>query len=120
MTRTWRWMMFVLAATVLIGCSRAGSLKIVIKNDSAVDVTHLMLTGKGFTQTVDRLGPAETKTLTMVPPSASSLSVVGVAADTHMTADDIGYFENSGSYRISITISSNLLIDGKVDLDAMF
>ena len=107
----------VLVAMAVIGCGAKSPPQITVVNNSPSAVTDVLLYGNGFKQIINRIESGESKTVTVIPKGESSVTMEAVTPIKYITAKDVGYFERDGGYKVQITITPDLNVETKVDLD---
>lgn len=112
-----RFLACVLVAVVAVGCGVRNPPQITVVNNSTSAVTDILLYGNGFKQIINRIEPKESKTVTVLPEGESSVTMEAVTPVRYITAKDVGYFERAGGYKVQITITPDLNVETKVDLD---
>ena len=116
-TIVWRLAVCVFAAMAVAGCGAKNPPQITVVNSSTSAMTDVLLYGNGFKQIIDRIEPGESKTVTVLPKGESSVTMEAVTPVKYITAQDVGCFEREGGYKVQITITPELNIETKVDLD---
>jgi hypothetical protein len=96
------------AAVLLSGCTRGAQLNIV--NSSTAELTNVVATGDGFTQTIGSIPAGEQHSVSVRPPGESDLKLDFDANGKHFTSAPQGYFENSSSYKVTATISPDFTV----------
>jgi hypothetical protein len=99
---------------MLAGCGQY--VPITLHNNSAYDLTSIVLTGSGFTDTLQRLPAGGTGTLEVKVRGESGLEVAFEADTFRIDASPEAYFEASGRYRVTVVIDSMLALDVKSTL----
>jgi len=76
-----------------------------IENQSSIEIESIHITGVGFDEQIERLGPGET---TCVRPSGirgeSSLGFRAMADRRVIEATDLTYLESHGGYRVRVEV----------------
>jgi hypothetical protein len=106
-----------LVVAVVAGCGARNPPQITVINNSTSAVTDVLLYGNGFKQIINRIEPNDSKTVTVLPKGESSVTMEAATPVKYLTAKDVGYFEREGGYKILITITPDLNIETKVDLN---
>ena len=96
----------------LTSCSRGPV--VTLKNDSASELHNVVLSGSGFTESIDTLRPATVHSFSPRVRGESGIRVQFDAAGQHYDSDEQGYFEATGGYRVSIVVDRRM----KVAVDA--
>ncbi len=104
---------FFAAVVVLAGCSRAPV--VTITNHSTVTLSNVVVSGSGFSERIGSIAAGAEHRLTVHPSGESGLRVEFDAAGQHIDGGQQGYFE-SGGYRVTATVSTNLSVSVSSDL----
>ena len=100
----------IIAATLALaaGCSRAPV--ITIKNQSALTLSNIVVSGSGFTNRIANIPAGAEHRLTVHPTSESGIRLAFDAGTQHIDSGSQGYFEAGGGYRIIATVDTNLSV----------
>ena len=109
MHRHWRFFSLSIAAVVLVACART-TTTLHVRNDSATDVTNVVLTGHGFRVTTPSLRAGERKDVSIVFQGESDLAVSFVANGRSVSSPGQGYFEGNGAYTGDVVIKPDLSV----------
>lgn len=109
MHRPWRRFALSIAAVVTIACART-TTTVHVRNDSATDVTNIVLTGHGFRVTTPSLRSGETKNLSIAFQGESDLAISFVANGRSVSSPGQGYFEGNGAYTGDVVIKPDLSV----------
>lgn len=97
------------AVAMVAGCSDAPVVS--IANGSQTEVSNAVVSGSMFTNAVGTLRPSEERSIVVHPRGESSVRLTFEAGGRKYDSGDMDYFENSGMYRVSLTITSNLQVE---------
>lgn len=93
--------------TVLVGgCSR--SPVIIVRNQSALTLSNVVVAGSGFSEQVGTLSPGVEHQMRVRPQGDSGVRLTFEAGSQHVDSGAQGYFEAGGGYRVTATIGTNL------------
>jgi hypothetical protein len=90
------------------GCNRGASLTVV--NRSAAELTNVVATGTGFTQSIGTIPAGGESRATIRPTSESGLKLDFDANGKHFTSGPQGYFEASSSYKVTATVAPDFTV----------
>jgi len=90
------------------GCSRETG--VTVTNRSSGVITHIMVSGSGFSERIDRLAAGSERRLIVHPRGESGVRVAFDAGDRHVDSEEQDYFEGGGSYRVAIIIEPDLKV----------
>ena len=96
----------VLGLLLPAGCSRAPQL--VLHNRATRTVSHLVVSGTGFTRSLGDLAPGETLRQTLDPTGDSSLRFAFEVEGRRVEVGPVGYAEVAAGYRIEAEITPSL------------
>lgn len=89
--------------------SHGGAPKINIVNNSAAEITEILIEGNGCLAKIDKIAPDEAQTVILFPHGESGLSVSFRSKDGKIhKKDDLAYIEGHGGYFVNISISDDL------------
>ena len=91
-----------MAVLVFAGCSRAPV--VTITNRSSVTLSHVVISGSGFSEDIGSLAPGAQHVLTVHPRGDSGVRVAFEASGRKFDSGEQDYFEASGGYRITVTV----------------
>jgi hypothetical protein len=86
------------AVTILSGCTRGGNLNVV--NLSATELTNVVATGSGFTQSIGSIPAGQQRQVSVNVPGESALKLDFDANGKHFKSDRQSYFE--GGYNLKV------------------
>lgn len=92
----------------LVGVWNAPVVK--LHNRSALELRNVVLTGSGFTVTLERLAPGESRKATVHPRGESSVDIAFDAAGRRVRAQGDTYIEPVGGYRVEMDIAPDLSV----------
>jgi hypothetical protein len=97
----------------LSGCTRETNLNIV--NRSTTELTKVVATGSGFTQSIGSIPAGEQRNVLVSPRGESALKLDFNANGKHHTSGSQGYFEGGYNYKVTATVSPDftVTVDGK-------
>ena len=98
----------LLTMVLLLDCSSGP--KITVSNQSDVTLSNVVVSGQGFTLALGTLNPGEVQQRIVHPHRDSSVRLQFDAGGRHMDSGQLGYFEDSAQYRVSLTVTTNLEI----------
>jgi hypothetical protein len=84
---------------VLSGCTRGANLSVI--NRSATELTNVVATGSGFTQSIGTIPAGQQREVSVRVPGESALKLDFDANGKHFTSDRQSYFE--GGYNLKLT-----------------
>jgi hypothetical protein len=97
------------AATILSGCAPGANLNIV--NRSTAELTNVVATGSGFTQSLGSIPAGAQRSVSLSVRSESALQLDFDANGKHFTSKPQGYFEGgSGSTKVTATVSPSFTV----------
>lgn len=105
----WRRFSLSISAVVMVACART-TTTVHVRNDSATEVTNIVLTGHGFRVTTPSLRAGETKDVSIAFEGESDLAVSFVANGRSVSTPGQGYFEGSGAYTGNVVITPDLSV----------
>jgi hypothetical protein len=85
--------------------------EIKVINRSGKDLENIYLEGIGFSEQVGTIRAGESRWITVHPTGESGVYVSYFADGKTHKSDYESYFENSGGYRVIVTIDENLEVD---------
>jgi hypothetical protein len=106
----------VLAFTLLPGCSRGAQL--IVINQSDVPLPDVVVSGSGFSQQVGTIAPHTRQQLSIRPRGESGLQIRFNASGNPISFGPDGYFEVSGGYLVTATVSPKFSVSVKSELVA--
>jgi hypothetical protein len=98
----------VFAVAMLSGCSRGTNLHIV--NRSTAELTNVIATGSGFTQSISSIPAGEQRNVSVSPRSESALQVDFDVKGKHFTSGRQGYFESGSNAKVTATVSPDFTV----------
>lgn len=100
------------------GCS--SHPEVIVTSESSEDLLNVALAGRGFSNHFEGIKPHSTLKTTVSPRGESGLSLGFDAAGTRSEYDVDIYIEDSGRYRVRITVASNLNVTARYDRSNCF
>ncbi len=101
-------------AIAMAGCSPAPV--ITITNQAPVALTNVVVSGSGFSHRVENIAVGAEGVVTVSPRGESGLRVTFDAGNKHIDVGDLAYIEDSGGYRVAVTVASDLGVSAQSDL----
>ena len=105
-----------LFAVLLAGCEGRGAL-ISVANQSGRALENIVVSGRGFTDTIARLAPGQTSQVLVHPRGESGVSVSFSAADRRVVVPAQGYLDDCCGFSARLTINPALKADFDLRLD---
>jgi hypothetical protein len=90
------------ATMALSGCSRSAKLNII--NRSTAELTNVVATGSGFTQSIGSIPAGEQRNVSVSPSSESGLQLEFDAKGKHFKSVPQGYFEGGSNTKVTATV----------------
>jgi hypothetical protein len=104
----------VVASLALGSCSPQNQL--IVVNESNVELRDFVASGSGFSQRLGTIAPHTERRVAIQSRRESGLEVRFKASEKVVSSGPDGYFEGSGGYRITATISQDLHVTVKSEL----
>lgn len=79
-----------------------------IRNASSHELTDIVLTGRGFTETLPRLAAGDTAPVEVHPRGESGLAVAFTANGQRLEHELDTYLENMGMYQVAVVVTPEL------------
>jgi hypothetical protein len=95
-----------MAVLGMVGCSRGPV--VTVANHSGVTLSNVVVSGRGFSEQISALTPAEERQIVVHPRGESDIRLTFEASGRKIDSGGANYFENSSNYRISLTVGTNL------------
>ena len=95
--------------SAISGCGRSGAL-ITVLNQSPDTIHTVVLSGRGFSDTIPELAPAGSGALRVRPRGESGLKVEFTAANRRILVPEQGYFESCCGYVVLVAVDSALAV----------
>lgn len=102
-------------AFVLDSCSRETGLT--VANHSPGVITNIVVSGSGFSEHIDHLVAGSERRLLVHPRGESGARVAFDAGNRHVDAEEQGYFEGGGVYRVAVIIEPDLTVTVSSELE---
>jgi hypothetical protein len=93
---------------VISGCTRSPNLNVI--NRSTAELTNVVATGSGFTQSIGSIPAGEQRSVSVSPRNESSLQVDFDVKGKHFTSGRQGYFESGSNAKLTATVSSDFTV----------
>jgi hypothetical protein len=90
----------------LTGCTRGANVNVI--NRSTTELTNVVATGSGFTQSIGSIPAGQQRSISVSPPSESDLKLDFDANGKHFISKPQGYFE--GSAKVTATVSPDFTV----------
>ena len=100
---------FTLLLVVLIGCGQG--VPVTLHNNSTHDLTNIILSGSGFTDTLTSLSAGKSATRRVSVRGESGLAVSFMADGARVSTSPQGYFEAAGRYAVRVLVDSTLGVE---------
>ena len=100
----------------LAACGRGGALVRVV-NESPDTLRSVVLSGRGFTDTLAKLSPKSVAAVRVRPRGESGIGLTFTAGNRHISVPEQGYFEPAGGYVVLVTVDSALVTKVQVTLE---
>jgi hypothetical protein len=92
----------------LSGCTRGANLNVV--NRSTVELTNVVATGSGFTQSIGSIPAGQQHSVSISPRSESGLKLDFDANGRRFTSGPQGYFEGGSSAKVTATVAPDFTV----------
>jgi hypothetical protein len=102
------------ASLVFVSCSPQNQL--IVVNESNVELRDFVASGSGFSQRLGTIAPHTKRRVAIHARRESGLELRFTASERVVSSGPDGYFEGSGGYRITATISQDLHVTVKSEL----
>jgi hypothetical protein len=96
------------ATMALSGCSRGTNLKVI--NRSTAELTNVVATGSGFTQSLGSIPAGEQRNVSVSPRSESALQVDFDVKGKHFTSGRQGYFESGSNAKVTAIVATDFSV----------
>ncbi len=113
LTKRKLWLLIILLALLFLRAlyvAWLGPPVITIANESAGEVTGVVLRGEDFEKAVGSIGPGGSKAVVVRPPNESGLDLRFVASGKEYVRYDLAYIEAQGGYCTTFTIDDQLKV----------
>lgn len=97
------------------GCSRETGLT--IENRSSRVITNVVISGSGFSERIESLPAGLKQKVTIRPRGETGARVMFDAGNRHVDAEEQGYFEGGGRYRVAVIIEPDLTVTVSSELE---
>jgi hypothetical protein len=97
-------------------CGRRGAL-VTVRNESPDTLRSLVLSGRGFADTLETIAPGELAVVRVRPRGESGIGVAFTARERQISAPEEGYLEGAGGYVVAVTVDSSLRVGVQVTLE---
>jgi hypothetical protein len=97
----------------LSGCTRDANLKVInihIINRSTTELTNVVATGSGFTQSIGSVKAGEQRSIAVSPRSESGLQLEFDAKGKRFKSLPQGYFEGGSNAKVTATVSPEFTV----------
>ena len=96
-------------------CGPRGAI-IKVKNNSGTDLTNLVISGNGFSNTIPKLKSNESTSIQVFPKGESSLTVQFLSNGKEFNLPQDTYFEGTGQYSVFVEIKDDLTVNIEVTI----
>jgi uncharacterized lipoprotein YajG len=100
--------LIAIAITLLVGCSSNPEVR--VRNQSAMPIRNIRLSGKGFSVQVPDLAPGEAWMTNVKPSGESGVHLSFNAGARRFDVAEQGYFEAQGGYKVEVLIEPNMTV----------
>lgn len=100
--------LFALVTLSTVSCSRHP--RVTVTNETADPLDNLIVSGRGFSESLGALTPGEQKSVEVRPSGDTGLALTFEAKGTTHSPPVDGYFEASGFYRISAKVQPDFSV----------
>lgn len=99
---------------LLTGCRQAPQLTVI--NRSSVELTHVVISGQGFSTAIGVLPAAAQRQLTVTPKGESGIQLSFEANGKPIVSQESGYFENNAAYHVTAIVAPDfsVTVDSKL------
>jgi hypothetical protein len=104
----------ILAAMLTVACSHGAQL--IVINQSNLPLTEVLVSGSGFSEPVGAIAPHAERRLLIRPRGESELQIRFNANGKSVSFGPEGYFEGTGGYVVTATVSPELTVSVKSEL----
>jgi len=102
----WRLFFTIVGAALLSGC--ISGVPVSIENQSASDLTNVVVSGKGFSESVGTIRAGNTESIRVRPKGESGIKVTFEVDGQRYSGIEEGYIENDNLYTVKITVDASL------------
>src|SRR5262245_6007510 len=103
-------------AVVLAGCEGRGAL-ISVANQSGRELNNVVVSGRGFVDTIARLAPGQINQILVRPRGESGVALSFSAADRRVVVPEQGYLADCCGFNVRLTINPALKAEFDLRLD---
>jgi hypothetical protein len=107
-------LLVVAASAVVLGCSSSATL--VIANESNATLRDVVASGSAFSESIGTIPPHSTRQVAIHPRGESELRLTFTADGQRVTFGPEGYFEGTGGYRVTATVSPQFSVSLKSEI----
>ena len=101
---------------LLVLCCGCGGPAVRIHNESAVTLTDVRVSGRGFESAIARIEPGETRAVAVRPKGETGLAVSFIAGGRRFDHPAQGYIEGSPAYVAEIHVKRDLTVEVRTGL----
>jgi len=105
-----------LLAMLLAGCEGRGAL-VSVTNQSGQPLEQIVVTGRGFADTIPRLAPGQAGRVLVHPRGESGVALTFSAPGGHIAIPQQGYLEDCCGYNVRLTVNQALKVDFDYSLE---
>jgi hypothetical protein len=100
----------ILLVSMLLAASSCGArgALVTVANDSPDTLWNVVVSGRGFADTLARLLPNESGSIRARPGGESGIGVAFTAKNRRIAVPEQGYFEPAGGYIVEVRVDSTL------------
>lgn len=106
----------VLLSTLVLLLGRSRGPEISVSNQSVATLSNVVVSGPGFTMALGMLNPGEVQRRIVRPHRDSNVRLQFDAGGRHIDSGQLGYFEDSSQYRVSLTVTTNFEVKEVTEL----
>ena len=104
----WRLFITMVGAALMSGCM--SGVPVSIENQSASDLTNVVVSGKGFSESVGTIRAGARETVHVRPKGESGIKVTFEADGQRYHGIEDGYIENDDLYTVKITVDASFSV----------
>jgi hypothetical protein len=106
--------MVLLVSFVVAGCSDDPTITITNRSGEALD--NVVVSGSGFSQSIEAMSPDAQREVAVDPRGESGVRLTFDVGEQHVDSGDQGYFEGSGGYHVAATVQPDLTVSVSSEL----
>lgn len=97
------------------GCTRSKDININVVNRSSVELTNVVATGSGFSQSIGSIPAGQERNISVSPRSESGLKLDFDAQGKRFASEPQGYFESGSGAKVKAIVSPKFSVTVTVD-----